>query len=344
MAEKKKDLGLPQTKGSFQVRGKVNGTKKEKFYTEKLTKTDKPKPWRAVSFGVEFEPGSTMYVGLNGMEKDTVYFGKRPEEKGGKYITKEVPWKDRFTFAEKDFELIGVSLGVTKKKDEKGNEVNDKKKMTDYDSCKEIADNLVDNKTVFVKGNIEYGSYKDKHTTKFIPSQVSLAKDIDFVAEDFKPLADFTQVIVYVSTTPNEDKTRVTVAAKIVTYDSVQDAEFIITDMNLARMFNKNLKPYTSIKVWGNISVEENTEEVTTTDCWGTENNMEKANTPTIRELIITGADPETIDTTTYTEAEIDKAIESAKASKAAEKDFGGSTEGWGSVEKSNDADDDCGW
>lgn len=339
MAEKKKGLGLPQTRGSFQIRGKVTGTQKDSFYKEKLTKTDKP--WRSVSFGVQYADDATIFVGLNGMERDFVYFSKKEDNK---IVTKEVPWKERFTFAEKDYSLIGVNLGVSKIKDIKGNEVNDKKRVTDYDACKEIADNLTDNQTVFVKGNIEFGTYNEKHTTKFVPSQVSLGKDIDFEAEDFNPLADFTQVIVYISTTPNEDKTRATVAAKIVNYDSVEDAEFIITDMNLARMFNKNLKPYTSIKVWGNISVEKNTEEVTTTDCWGTENNMEKVNAPTIRELIITGADPETIDMTTYTEAEIDKAIEAARASKAAEKDFGGSTEGWGSVEKSDDADDDCGW
>ena len=339
MAEKKKGLGLPQTRGSFQTKGKVTGTQKDSFYKEKLTKTDKP--WRLVSFGVQYADDATIFVGLNGMERDFVYFSKKEDNK---IVTKEVPWKERFTFAEKDYSLIGVNLSVSKIKDAKGNEVNDKKRVTDYDACKEIADNLTDNQTVFVKGNIEFGTYNEKHTTKFVPSQVSLGKDIDFEAEDFNPLADFTQVIVYISTTPNEDKTRATVAAKIVNYDSVEDAEFIITDMNLARMFNKNLKPYTSIKVWGNISVEKNTEEVTTTDCWGTENNMEKVNTPTIRELIITGADPETIDTTTYTEAEIDKAIEAARASKAAEKDFGGSTEGWGSVEKSDDADDDCGW
>lgn len=341
MAEtKKKGLGLPQTRGSFQTRGKVTGTQRDNFYTEKLTKTDKP--WRSVNFGVQFADNATIYVGMNGMERDSVYFSKKEDKKT---VTKEVPWRDRFTFAEKDYSLIGVNLGVSKVKDAKGNEVNDKKRMTDYDACKEIADNLTDNQTVFVKGNIEFGSYNEKHTTKFVPSQVSLGKDIDFDAEDFNPLADFTQVIVYTGVTPNEDKTRATVSAKIVNYDSVEDAEFIITDMNLARMFSKNLKPYTSIKVWGNISVEKNTEEVTTTDCWGTENNMEKVNTPTIRELVITGADPETIDTTTYTEAEIDKAIEASKTAKAAEKDFGGSTEGWGSVEKSSsDADDECGW
>ena len=341
MAEKKKGLGLPQTRGSFQVRGKVTGTQKDKFYIEKLTKNDKP--WRSVSFGVQFTEDSTIYVGLNGMERDSVYFSKKEDKNT---VTKEVPWKDRFVFSEKDFNLIGVNVGVKKIKDEKGNEINDKKRLTDYDACKEISENLVDDKTVFVKGNIEFGSYNEKHTTKFVPSQVSLAKDIDFSSEDFKPLADFTQVIVFTGIKPNDDKTRATVSAKIVNYNSIEDAEFIITNMNLAKMFNKNLRPYTGIKVWGNISVEKNTEEVTESNCWGEDNNMEKVNAPTIRELIITGADPETIDTITYTEEEIDKAIESIKASKKAEADFGGSNEGWGSVENSGstDEDDDCGW
>lgn len=341
---KKKGLGLPQTKGSFQVRGKVIGTKKEKFYTEKLAKNDKP--WRAVSFGVQFDEKQTMFVDLNGMEKDEVYFTRREDKaKGIEKDTKKVPWRDRLTFAEKDYSLIGMNVGVKKVKDEKGNDVNDKKRLVDYDACKEIADNLTDDKTVFVRGSIEFGSYNNKHTTKFVPNQVSLAKDIDFNEEDFTPLAGFTQTIVYTDIKQNEEKTKATVAAKIINFDTVEDAEFVINDMNLARVFKKNLKPYSSIKVWGDVCVVKNVEEVTTTDCWGSENKMEKQNAPTVRELVITGADPESIDTTTYTEAEIDKAIEAMKASKNAEKDFGSSTDGWGSVQTSVDSDDmDCGW
>ena len=340
MAEtKKKGLGLPQTKGSFQVRGKVTGASKENFYTEKLTKTDKP--WRQVTFGAQFDKDSTVYLSLNGMERDKVWFSKKEDNQT---VTEEVAWKDRFTFAKDGYSLIGVNVGVSKTKDEKGNDVNDKKRLTEYDACKEIGDNLVDDKTVFVRGNIEYGSYNDKHTTKFVPNQVSLAKDIEFDAEDFAPLADFTQVIVFMDINPNEDKTRAIVSAKIINYDTVEDAEFIITDMNLANVFRKNLKPYTSIKVWGNISVEKDTTEVETSDCWGSKNNMERVNAPTIRELIITGADPETIDKTTYTEEAIDKAIETVKASKNAEKDFGNTTDGWGSVGTIEGDDDDCGW
>lgn len=339
MAEtKKKGLGLPQTKGSFQLRGIVNGTQKDNFYIDKLTKTDKP--WRSVSFGVEFMPNSNLYLGFNGMEKDFVYFSKKNE--AGKIETKAVPWKDRFTFSEEGYSVIGVNVGVKRVKDSKGNDKNDTKHLVEYDACKEVAENLIDGKTVFTKGTIEFRTYNNKHITRFIPNQISLGKDIDFKAEDFKPNAKFTQTIVFMSIKPNDDKTKFMVEAKIVNYNSIEDAEFIIKDSNLANIFRKNLKPYTSINVWGSISVEKDITEVEVKDCWGVKNEMDRVNSPTIRELIIEGADPTTIDTTTYTEEEMDKAIESIKASKAAENDFGSTSEGWGAALDSDD--DDCGW
>lgn len=345
MAEntKKKGLDLPQTRGTFQVRGKVTGTERDSFYTEKITKTGKP--WRSVNFGVQFKPEETISVGLNGMEKENVYFTKRGEN-GGKSETKTIPWKDRFNFAEDGFSLIGVNVGVTKTKDAKGNDVNDKKHLTDYDACLEVSNNLVDEKTVFIKGNIEYSSYQDgetsKHSTKFVPNQISLGKDIDFTAEDFKPNAKFTQTIVYTGIEKTEDG-RFALSAKIVNYNSIEDVEFIVVDTSLANTFRKQLKPYTSINVWGDISVEKDITEVESTDVWGQKNDMKRVNNPTKRELIITGADPETIDTNTYSEAEIDKAIEMIKASKAAENDFGKQTDGWGSG-KLEGEDEDMGW
>lgn len=345
MAEtKKKGLGLPQTKGTFQVRGKVIGTSKDKFYVEKMTKNNKP--WRSVNFGVQFDNEKTLYVGTNGMERDVVYFSKKLED--GKTDVKKIPWKDRFNYHEEGYRMIGVNVGVVKTTDENGNAVNDKKTLTDYDSCKEISDHLRDDMSVFVKGNLEFSTYQDSHRTKFVTSQVSLTKDdVDFEKEEFHPVADFAQMIVFMGVTPNKEKTRATVEAKIVTYDTIEDAEFIIEDMNLARMFAKQLKPYTGIKVWGRISVEKDTEEVETTDCWGKKNNMDKVNSPTIRELIIDGADPNSIDTGTFTESEIDKAIEEMKAAKAAENDFGGSENGgWGTVQHGSEdgMDDETGW
>jgi hypothetical protein len=344
MAEKKnKGLELPQMRGQFQTQGKVTGTAKEKFYVEKSTKNNKP--FRMTNFGVKINEDAAIYISLNGMEQDSIYFSKQEEVDGKKKtVTETVAWKDRFTFAKEGFRLIGVNTGVKKKKDDKGNDVNDKKVLTPYDACKEIGENLVDDVSVFVRGNIEYSTYEGRHQTKFVPTQVSLCKDVDFEAEGYVPTADFQQHILFMGIKQSEDKTKFLVDAKIINFNSIEDAEFIITEVSLANLFRKNLKPYTSIKVWGKINVEKHTEEVEASDdSWGESNSMERVNAPTTRELIITGADPKTVDTTIYTEKIIDTAIEKAKASKNAEKEFGSSdNDSWGNSNLSGD--DDSGW
>ena len=72
--EKKKGLGLPQTNGSFQLSGITTGTEKDSFYKETLTKTKKP--WRMINFGVKTDKDTTIYLNLNGGEKEEVYFSK----------------------------------------------------------------------------------------------------------------------------------------------------------------------------------------------------------------------------------------------------------------------------
>jgi hypothetical protein len=292
-------------------------------------------------------------MSLNGMVKDKVYFSKKNDN--GKTDTKAVDWKNRNKEDADGYRLIGVNVGLEKTINAEGKAVNDKKTLTPYDACDYIKDYLMDDSSVFIKGNLEFSSFMDsegniRRSVKYVPGQISLCKEVKFdeYSEENKPSHDFTQNIVFMGIDKeridDKETNRFIVSAKIVTYNDIVDTEFVMTDSKLAGVFRKNLKPYTSIKVWGNISVEKDTTEVETTDCWGAANSMERVNTPTIRELIITGADPETIDTTTYTEAEIDKAIETAKASKNAEKDFGNSTDGWGSVGSSADDEDDAGW
>ena len=70
--KKNKGLDLPQTKGSFQIKGVVTGTQKDNFYKETQTKTQKP--WRILNFGVKNNKDSTIYVTLSDGEKDKVYF------------------------------------------------------------------------------------------------------------------------------------------------------------------------------------------------------------------------------------------------------------------------------
>lgn len=348
---KERLIKLPQTKGEFKISGLTTGTKKgDKFFNNKKTK--KGVDMNLLSFGVETNKDATVYVSLNGMVRDEVFFYKRPEEKGQKGTTKKIAWVDRYKFNEEGYKLIGLNIGVTKKLNDKGQEVNDNKMLTEFDACKQVADNLQDGQSVFIRGNIDYSSYKNdkgdvKRATKFVPNQVSLCGDIDFDKEGFEENNTFKQTIIFESVemdTTDKDDPKARVTAKIVTYNTIETAEFIVKNKGLYNTFKKKLKPYSSITVWGTISNRVIKEEVSEEDVWGEENKFDKVGGSSIRELIITGADPNSIDEETYSEAELEKAIRALK-------EFGenpskpSSSEGnddWGSVnDKDGNSEDD---
>lgn len=324
---------LQETKGTFQVRGIINGTEKDRFYTNKKTQTGKD--FRAVNFGCEYNDKQTVYLSLNGMPQQNVYFSKR-NQSTGKTETKPVAWANRNKFNEDGFRMIGVGLGLTKTKDQNGKLVNDKKTMTPFDACEYINENLKDDMSAFIKGNIEFSSYMDneqnvRRSTKWIPSQISLCKEVDFSQYDDvnnKPAHDFTQTIVFMGIDQEkvDDKAtgRFIVSAKIVTYSDIVDTELYITDKSLANIFKKNLKPYHAITVHGKIEVSHNVQEVEEEDSWGEANAMNRVSNPTKTEMIITGATPSTIDKETYTERNIAEAVAKIKASKTAEQNFSG--------------------
>ena len=350
-----KMFDFPQTKGSFQVRGIVNGVEKDSFYVEKQTRTGKE--FRMINFGVEYDDKKTIFPTLNGMPRDKVYFSKKDKDTGNT-DTKAIAWKDRIKKAPEGYRMIGVLAGLQKIKDENGKVRNDNKTLTEYDACEYISENLQDGDSVFVKGNLEFGSYTNKdgevsRTTKFVPTQISLCQnDVDFEAEDYAPAHDFTQTIVFVGIDQERENDKPTgrfvVDAKIVNYNSIESAEFIIEDAKLAKQMRSGLKPYNSIQVHGHINVVNNVEDVNDEeddDCWGESNDMDNKRVfaPTHRELIITGAKPSTIDKETYTEKAIDEAIKKVNASKKAEQDFTGKAESTSNVDDDwgDDASDD---
>ena len=343
------EMKLPQTSGQFQMKGIVSGTEKENFYVERVTKTGKP--WRSVNFGVEVEKNETLYVTLNGYERDKVYFYKRPEKGEKKGVTKEVAWEDRFNFNSPGFKMIGVNVGVSKVIDSKGNTVNDKKMLTEFDAAMEIGKNLKDGDSVFIKGTIEYGSYTDnggnvRRTVRYVPNQVSLCKEVNF-DDDYDPTHEFTQTIVFMGVEPEKDDAgsqtgRFVVDAKIVNYGDIQEADYIIENDKLAKILKKNMKPYQSIKVWGRMTSFTPTESVEDDDdCWGESNKMNKVIAPTKREMIIIGADPSSIDGDTYSEKEIESAIAAMKASENAVNDYGDNDSTWGNSSFTFDEDED---
>ncbi len=338
---------LPETKGVFQLKGVITGTEKESFYKEIKTKRDKP--MRMVNFGVTYIEGSTLYLNMQGMEQENVYFSKKAEKKGEKGDTVKVPWVERFSYNREGYKLIGKNIGVKKKVDADGKTINDKKILTEFDACKELHEGLKDGASVFIKGNLNYSSYEDDNgnkrvSTKLIPNQISLCSDIHFNDEKFNRQNDFNQVIVFMGISKEDDSEKdagcFLVAAKIITYSTIEDVEFIITDQKLAGMFKKHLKPYNAIKVSGHMVSSIQTEKAE--DEWGEIDTIEKVSSPAKREFFITGAKGSSIEKELYTEENIEKAMVSINQAKKAENDFGknANREDWGDANLDDDDDD----
>lgn len=342
---------LPETKGQFQLAGIVSGTESNRFYDERPLKSNPNKMMRMVSFGVDYNFDKKLFINMLGIEQDNVYFYSKDKKE-----TKKIGWANRFNFNDDSYRMIGVNIGVERKIDPStGESSNNKKILSDYDACGEVVSHLHDGQSVFVRGDLSFRSYINKNGDKvssinLTPKQISRMNDLDFTSEDYHERSDFNQVIIFMGINQEKDDNgkstgRFVVEAKIVTYNTIEDAEFIIKDSKLANLFRKNLKPYNSIKVSGHMSVELETETVEDEDNWGEADAMERINTPVRREFVITGAKGNTIDRDTYTEENIGAAIMAINNSKKAEKDFNVSSDlddDWGDV--SLDDEDDLDW
>ena len=345
---------LQETRGSFQVKGIVNGVESNRFYTSKKTKTNKD--FRNVNFGCAYDDKKSIYLNLNGMPQQNVYFSKR-NQATGKTETETVSWANRYKFNKEGFRMIGVNVGLEKTKDDSGKVVNLKKTLTPFDACEYIKGNMQDDSSVFIRGALEFSSFNDsegniRRSIKYVPNQVSLCQDVVYAdySDDNKPVHDFTQNIVFMGiekekNSDDKETGRFVVSAKIVTYSDIVDTEFIITDSKLAGVFKKNLKAYNAITVHGKIDVSHSVQEVEEEDCWGEANSMNAVSNPTKVELIITGATPSTIDKETYTEKNINEAIKKIRASKEADDKFvsnddSASDADWGDSGSTDDEDE----
>lgn len=349
MANNKINLGCKQLRGTFQMSGKISGRLSQNFYSEGVAKNGKA--WRRVHFGVEIEPGKSVYVDLFGSAQDNIYVSKRTTVAGKTQVdTQTVPWAKRFDYQNdkryKGYTTIGVTCGCKKMLDSKGVERNDTKHLTMFDACDEIQ-NLTDGQDVFVRGNIVYSTYNDQHRINFEPVQISLCRPIDFDDLEFKPNAVFTQPLVLMDVVGNKETHEYDVLAKIVNYSTVEDCEMHIKEefSGLAKTLKK-LGAYVHVEVHGNIVIDGEVVEETVDSAWGTSNSMKRLGSAFTRKLVITGADPDSVDKESYNEAVIEHAIEVAASIQNAKEDYGDkdNREDWGEGNKSNlgeDEDDD---
>ncbi len=340
--------GLPETKGSFKLVGTVTGVRKEDFFGQKPTKKEDLR--NTVKFGVKTSSENEIPVQIADQERDSVYFFRREDkDKGIEKNTKAVPWADRKSFEEEGYQLIGTNIGIEKVENEKGKMVNDKKSLHPFDAA-EYLDHLAtegvfkDEMPIRAMGDIEFSSFDSndgKIRFKRFTANKIYNSQVDFEADDFLEESDFKQKFVYMSTEmKKEDGTNYAiVSGKIVTYSTIEDVEFIIRNKKLATNFQKKLKPYTSIVVFGKVFNKAIVEEVEASDDdWGGEADpFDNAYSSRKLEMEITGIKTDDIDVKTYTEANIREAMR-------ADEEFGADVDNSGDDwDKDGDGGDD-GW
>lgn len=357
---KERIFNLPETKGTFQIKGIVSGTKKDTFYSEKKTKNDKL--MRKVNFGIEYEKGHTVYVTLQSMENDYAYFSKREKDETTnetKNVTEKVSWADRFSFNKEGFRIMGVNCGLEKTVNEAGETVNDKKIFTEFDACLYISENLKDGDSVYVRGSIDISSFADDKNNKITslklkPSQISLCKSpIDFDDQKFEVVNEFKMPIVLAGIEKEvddkgNDTKRFVLLSKVINYSTIETYGFIIDEKQekFARNLRK-LKAYSTFEVKGYISNTILSEEVEEDDSWGDVSVYNKNKGRSKTELIILAGNKETLDTELYSEASINEALKAIEKENKAKNNYGRDAEDdisdddWGSADSFDDDEDE---
>lgn len=343
MAEKGHgEHGLLMTEGQFKVRGLVTGTKKnDKFFQQKTQRNGFER--NTVSFGVKTSEDNEVYVQISDSEKEDAYFSKPSAVKGEKSEVKKISWGQRKNFKEEGFSPIGISVGLEKDENNK----NIIKNMFDYDAAEYLSKKIEDDIPVMIVGELDFSSSEGENgKTRYKKLKIKKIYNslVDFSKEDFKEESHFKQKCLFIDITqaqkdgkPDTEDPRWIVKAKIVTYKTLEDIEFVIRNKTLASNFKKHLKAYNRISVHGKINNRRMAEEIenTSVDDWGGEADpFNYINSPRKFEFEIIGIDTKDIDTKTYTEEIVSNAFK-------AQDEFGSDTP-WDDNNVSDD--DDMEW
>lgn len=347
MSEKVKkgygEHGLPMTEGQFKVRGLVSGKKKDTFFSQKTQKNGFER--NTVNFAVQTSEDNEVYVQISDSEKEDAFFYKKSEVKGEKGETKKISWGQRKNFKEEGFEPIGVIVGLEKDASNK----NITKSMPDYDAAEYLSKKLEDDMPVMIVGELEFSSNEGengKNRYKKLKIKKIYNSLIDFSKEDFKEESYFKQKCLFMDITQAQkngkadtEDPRWIVKAKIVTYKTLEDIEFVIRNKTLASNFRKHLKPYNRISIHGKINNRRMAEEIenTSTEDWGGESDpFNNVSSPRKFEFEINGIDTKDIDAKTYTEEIVTNAFK-------AQDEFGSDTP-WSDDAGNTEDDDGMDW
>jgi DNA polymerase III alpha subunit (gram-positive type) len=289
-----KESRLQQTKGQFKLAGIVIGLSRDNAF--KTGTLQDGRGYMSIRFGVQTSPVNQVYVELFGAEKDVYFYNSKKKD------TCKLEWHNRDK-APDGYHIIGTNL--TLGKDAK------RQTFTEMDAIEYLMNHLHDDDHIWVNGDIQFSQYENKKTgetidqTKYvIKSLGTAAKPIDFEAADFKELAEFEQEIVVGENIFDKEANKLVVQAYAISYgDKVNNAQFEIdinTHDTLARNFMKKLKVGDWVKIRGKVVNKVETTQQAETDDWGSDPSVFDVVTNTIKCLLITGVDGNSLEVKKY--------------------------------------------
>lgn len=229
MAKKKtEEVVLEETKGTFQLRGKVVGTESERFYAEEEIKRGKHEgtPSRRINFGIQTSPTSKVYVGMFGMEPEKVFLWNSNKKKGDfveydEWLAKHEQW------AEKGLITFDTNIQLEWEDEDEPKDGFVAKHLTRYDGAEYLYETLEEGMSVEVRGSISYNSYENRDGDTVVQKQFNIEQvfrqrnEIDFEAEDFTEKALFTQSFVSEDVEILKDEKKAIVYGKVLNYHKV---------------------------------------------------------------------------------------------------------------------------
>ena len=277
MAKAKK---LEQTRGEFKIKGLVKGIDRDNAYEEGVRPEGRHagRTFRKLNLGIQTSENNQLRLGMFSYEPDEVFLWNNEKRKKDKnYKGERIPYEEYLQKKEilkaNGTAVLQARIGVEYDEDNKLVSHG----LTTYEASEEIYDNVDNDDSVYVEGQISYSEYKNRQNEMVTGINYNINRlfksntDFDLRAEDYEEQDYYEQQFVYVDSMVDKAKKQLIVVGRIIDYqENTVDTNFVINygeDKGMAKLadnMKKKFKFGDLVKVFGqlvNRSVEQDVEE-----------------------------------------------------------------------------------
>lgn len=265
----KEEKKLEQTKGVFKVKGLVKNLDRDNAYEEgeRVGGKNEGRTYRKLNMGVQTAEDNQIRLGMYAYEPEKVFlWNSEKRKKDSSYKGERM---DYYEYLDKKEVLKANGTAVLQAR--VGTEYDDKGKlqssgMTSFEATEEIYDNVDNDDSVYVEGQISYSTFKNKQdeevtATNYNIERLFVAKDdFDLEDEDYEEQNYYEQEFVFVDAMVDKENEKVIVTGRIIDYhQNTIDTSFSINyaddeDMKkLAKNITKKFKFGDLVTVFGEI-------------------------------------------------------------------------------------------